>query len=189
MLAIFYAILTLSGAFQESAKDSRLEMAEPIACRTIAGYEDYQPLDEPVIARTEKLMIYTRFSGQTIIKKNEGYHVHLVQDVNVRRKGQKKVLWGRKRIVEYEATEDYPPLNLYIGTSLGLINFEPGEYEADLILHDENADVPPARRTLSFRLTEPKPTVVKPDDSEAAPVKEPSSRPPSSERPRRPSRG
>jgi hypothetical protein len=156
MLAVFWAALVLPVPAQGGSKpERRLEMSEPIACRAIRGYDDYDELPEPVVPRTEKLLIYARPSGHAYVREGERYRFHLVEDVNVRRKGEKKVLWGRKRIVEYEGTSPRPPERLYIATTLGLREFPPGDYEADLILRDEIGGGEPARQTLSFRLTEP----------------------------------
>lgn len=132
-----------------------LDFSEPVVCRSIKGYEDYVPLDEPVVSRTEKVLIYTRPTGYEYVREKDGYRFHLVEDVKVRRKGQKNTLWGRKRIVEYAGTSPRPPLYLYLETSLGLKEFEAGEYEADLILYDEIGKTGPVQRTVSFRLTEP----------------------------------
>lgn len=136
---------------------SGLDMTEPIACKRITGYKQFEPLEEAVVSRNEKLLIYVEPVGHGFEKLEAGYRLHLVQDLNVRRKGQKKVLWGRKQIVEYEATSDEPPLRVYLGTTLGVKNFAPGEYEAELVLHDLVRTGPPARRTLAFRIIEQPP--------------------------------
>jgi hypothetical protein len=163
------AFLVLLAPMQDAGDENRLEMSEPIACRSVRGYEDYEPLDEPVVPRTEKLLIYTRPTGHAYAREEGGYRFHLVQDVNVRRKGEKKVLWGRKRIVEYADLSPRPPVALYLSTSLGLKEFPPGEYEADLILHDLIGKAEPARRTLAFRLVDSAPTATDSQDDRVTP--------------------
>ncbi|GIW87457.1 MAG: hypothetical protein KatS3mg108_1781 [Isosphaeraceae bacterium] len=151
-------VASLLLAQAEFPSDRGFAISEPVACRVIRGYEDYEPLAEPVIPRTEKLLIYVRSEGHQYERQADGYRFHLVQDVNIRRQGEKKILWGRKRVVDYEGTSPRPPLQLYLSTTLGLVDLPPGTYEADLIVHDRIGGGEPARRTLTFRLTDPPPT-------------------------------
>jgi hypothetical protein len=129
-----------------------LAMTDPVACRKIKGYEDYEPLDEPSIAPDEKLLIYTRVSGHSSRFLKGKYQVHLVQDVNIRKKGQKAVLWGRKKVVDFLGESDDEPRRLYLGTTLGLKGLKPGDYEAELILRDEFATKQMATQRLAFQV-------------------------------------
>lgn len=131
-----------------------LAMTEPIACRAIRGYEDYDVLDPVEVTPDEKLLIYVRslHHAYTFDDDQGQYRAHLTEDVNIRKKGRKKVLVGREKVVDLEFSSNSPPVNLYLGTALGLKNMPPGEYEADLILKDALHPGSTAEQTLSFRV-------------------------------------
>lgn len=136
-----------------------LAMTEPVACRSIRGYEDYDALDPAEVTPDEKLLVYVR-SLNHAWERPEGqdrYRAHLIQDVNLRRKGQKKVVLGREKVVDLEVESEEPPVNLYVGTTISLKGFPPGDYEADLILRDALRPGSKAVATLSFRLLPRKP--------------------------------
>ncbi|HEU5115313.1 MAG TPA: hypothetical protein VFT74_01415 [Isosphaeraceae bacterium] len=122
----------------DAAVEPGLTLSEPIACRNIKGYEDYEPLDEPELTKDEKLFIYLRPFDHTIEDAEDGkFHVHLAEDVNIHRKGQKRVLWGKKNIIDYDKTVDYPPRNLYLGSIVSLKELPVGEYTAEIFVHDQ----------------------------------------------------
>src|SRR5581483_5601106 len=127
------------GLLPSGADDPRLSMTKPIACRAIRGYEDYDALEEPAVTPDEKLLIYVRPQNHATepVEGKPAFRAHLIEDVNIRRKGQKKVVLGREKVVELKFESPEPPVNLYLGTSLGLKGIPPGEYEADLILKDQ----------------------------------------------------
>lgn len=134
----------------------RLRLTDPIACRTIRGFGDYDVIegDEPALTRDQKLMIYVQPIDHTFERSGEKFRAHLTQDVNIRKKGRKKILWGREKVVEYEGESDSPPVNLFLGTTVGLKGLAPGEYEAEIIVYDRLREgrEASATRTLSFRV-------------------------------------
>lgn len=130
-----------------------LFLSDPIACRSIKGYEDYQPLEEPALTKDEKLFIYLRPSDHTIEPTDDGkFKIHLVEDVNVHRKGQKRVLWGKDKIIDYEETTEFPLRNVYLGSILSLKELPVGEYTAEIIVHDKLRKDEKATVTLDFRV-------------------------------------
>ncbi len=138
-----------------------LSLSEPIACRNIKGYEDYEPLDEPELTRDEKLFIYLKPRDHTIEDDGEGkFHAHLVEDVNIHRKDQKRVLWGKEKIIDYDVKVDYPPRNLYLGSIVSLKELPVGEYTAEILVHDRLKKNETATAKLDFRVVKavaPKP--------------------------------
>ena len=132
---------------------SLFDVTEPIGCKVVRGYEDYEPLDAAEVARDQKLLLYTRPSGYQINEAEGRYRAHLVEDVQVRRPGKKKVVWSRKRIIDFKAEDDQPPRRLYLATTIGVKGFEPGEYEIDLALHDALGGGSPIVRTYHCRVT------------------------------------
>lgn len=152
-LAMFAAMVApLTALGQEIEARPKLELAEPIACSRIDGFDDYDALDVAVTKRSQKLLVYLRPSGVTYREAGGEYEVHLVLDVNLRRKGQKKILLGRKKVIDYETLCEQSGKPIYLGVSLGVKEFPPGEYEADLIVHDRLGESKPALRTLAFRI-------------------------------------
>lgn len=131
-----------------------LEMTDPIACRSIRGYEDYEVLDPVEVTPDEKLLIYIRPRHHNYIFDEESgqYRAHLTEDVNLRQKGQERILFGREKVVDLKVESEFPPVNLYLGTTLGLKAMPPGDYEADLILKDALRPGSTARKTLAFRI-------------------------------------
>src|SRR5436309_5033416 len=72
-----------------------LRMTEGIVCRSIEGYEDYEPMPEAAMTSDEKLLVYYRpFGYQTAFVKGT-YQAHLTQDFQIRKRGQKTVLFQK----------------------------------------------------------------------------------------------
>lgn len=131
---------------------NRLTMTKAIACKTITGFDNYKPLAEAVITRDDKLLVYFEPSGHTIQRLSSGYRAHLIEDVRIRRHGQKPVLWSKDKVVDYKVTSKESPDLLYISTTLGLKGFSAGDYDLDILLHDALAERPTATQTLRFRI-------------------------------------
>jgi hypothetical protein len=169
MLATVLLLLAQAGSTDQTAGSTApapktppqkpgLTLTEPIACRKITGYEDYVVLDPPELSQDAKLLIYTRPLGHTyVLTKERKYQAHLVEDVAIRRKGQKKPIWTRKKVVDLLVEFDQPPLYLYLGTSIGPKDLKPGEYEAELIVTDVLTDDPPATQVLEFKVIASRP--------------------------------
>ncbi len=156
--AAFALCLALAPVAQASddprPKTESLSMTDPIPCRSIRGYEDYDVLDPAEVTPDEKLLIYVRSRHHAYQFDDElgKYCADLIEDVNIRRKGQKKVLYGRDKVVDLKISSVQPPENLYLGTTLGLKGIPPGEYEADLILKDMLDPGSKTEKSLSFRI-------------------------------------
>ena len=133
-------------------KKSTLQLSQPVACRKISGYEDYVVLEPVELTRDDKLLIYCKPTGHTYSESEGKYRAHLVEDLAIRRKGKQKPLWTRKKAIDFKAESDYPPLKLYLGTTVGLKGLDPGDYEVDLIVVDDLLDEPPVTATLEFKV-------------------------------------
>ena len=137
----------------DTPEEPGLRLSEPIACRSIKGYEDYEPLDEPALTKDEKLFIYLRPFEHTIESVEDGkFRVHLVEDVNIHRRGSKRVIWGKEKIIDYDVSVEYLPRNLYLGSILGLKELPVGEYTAEILVHDKLKKDETATTKLDFRV-------------------------------------
>lgn len=136
----------------EEPEASKLAMTPAIACAKIGGYADFVPLDEPAVTRDDKLLIYYEVSGFDTRTVGKEYRVHLVQDAKIRRRGEKTVLRAKDKLVEYDGRSKQRPQNVYLTNSISLKPFPPGEYDLEIILHDELGKSSPSRQVLPFRV-------------------------------------
>ncbi len=165
-----------------SDEPQRLAMSTAVVCQTIDGYEDYVPLPSAALTSSEKLLIYYRPLNFRLDQQGKFYKAHLTQDGRLRRKGQKAVLSSKDKMLEYEPKNEHPFSRLYLRSLVSLKGLKPGEYEFEIILHDQVAKGPPVTQTVTFRVVPP--TQREPSD-EASPREEPSEDQPSrSTRPR-----
>ncbi len=130
----------------------KLEMSPAVACSRISGYEDFVPLPEAVLTRDDKMLIYYEPSGYEYETVGKEYRVHLVQDARIRRRGQKKVLQAKDKLLEYDAKSKFPPLNLYLSNTIALKPLDPGEYDLEIILHDRIGKGEPVSQVFPFRV-------------------------------------
>lgn len=149
--------------------ERHLEMTKAVACRKINGYEDFEPLDEPKVTNDEKLLIYYRPLNYEIKENKAGGHLaHFKQDVKVRKRGEKKVLWVKDDLLDFEATSPTPPVRVYLTNSISVKGFPPGDYDLDMILRDALKPGATATQTLRFTVV-PTPKVENPPDAESGP--------------------
>ena len=81
------------------------------------------------------------------------YRAHVVQDNEIRKKGEKKIVRYKKKVVEYEPKTKDPPKQLYIRNTISLKGLEPGEYDLTIILRDElDKTAPPSRQVVRFKV-------------------------------------
>ena len=149
-------VLCLAAALVLSTCDDpapTLEMSKPVACRIISGHNDYQALEDPSVSLDEKLLIYTNVTGYTVRQEKAKFQVHLVQDVNLRKQGEKRVIWGRKKIIDFLGEDDVRPDHIYLGTTIGVKHLKPGSYQAELILTDQFNPEQTHRQTIDFKVT------------------------------------
>jgi hypothetical protein len=136
-----------------SEKDDKpLAMTRAVACRSIDGFEQYEPLPGGALTADEKLQVYYRPLNYSTSQEGEVYRVHLIQDGQIRRKGEKAVLRSKKNILEYEPKSREPLGTIFLKNSVPLKGLPPGDYEYDIILRDENRPGPPVLQSLKFRI-------------------------------------
>ncbi|MHC5539873.1 hypothetical protein ACYOEI_16765 [Singulisphaera rosea] len=144
-----------------------LTMEPGIACLSIKGYEDYEPLPGPELTSDEKLLVYYRPHGFKVEEAKSSYHVHLSQDGQIRRKGEKAVLLRKAKLLDYEFTVDHTPYPIYHRNTFSLKGLKPGEYEYDIILHDLLAKTPPVTQSVRFRVIAAEPPKAEESPEEA----------------------
>ena len=130
-----------------------LRMSEAIICDTIKGYEDYEPLPGAALTSDEKLLVYYRPLNYRSSMVKGSYQAHLTQDAQVRKRGTKKILWQKLKMVDYTTPKrDLPPTQVYLRNTISLKGLEPGEYDLIIILHDENNEGRTATQAVKFRV-------------------------------------
>ncbi|MDB5351536.1 MAG: hypothetical protein JWN86_2783 [Planctomycetota bacterium] len=153
--ATFTSILVLGCTtllWADSPDPPKLTMTPAVICAKINGYGDYVRLDEPVLSRDEKMLVYYETSGHAHEIVGKEYRVHLVQDGRIRRKGEKKVLQAKDKLVDYKGKSKQPPLNIFLTNTIALKDLAPGEYELEIVLHDELSKGTTASQLLRFRV-------------------------------------
>jgi hypothetical protein len=129
-----------------------LTMSEAVVCRSIDGYEDYEPLPDAAQTSDEKLLVYYRPFGYRTTFVKDAYQAHLTQDAEIRRRGEKGVLRQKKKLLDYTAKSPQPPEQIYLRNTISLKGLKPGDYVLTIILHDELGDGPPATQVVRFRV-------------------------------------
>jgi hypothetical protein len=143
-----------SGQPEESKAPAResLRMSEAVVCRSIDGYEDYEPLPDAALTSDEKLLVYYRPFGYKTAWIKDAYQAHFTQDAEIHRRGQKAVLRQKKKLLDYTAKSPQPPALIYLRNTISLKELKPGEYDLVIILRDELAQGPPATQIVKFRV-------------------------------------
>jgi hypothetical protein len=141
------------GAAEKPANaKSSLRMTPGVVCRSIDGYENYEPLPEAAQTSEEKLLVYFRPMGFQSKLVDGLYQAHLVPDFQIRKRGAKAVLRQKLKIFEYKPRSAEPPRLLYMKSTISLKELPPGDYDLILILHDEIAKGAPATQVVKFRI-------------------------------------
>ncbi len=143
----------LQAASKKEAKPaSSLKVTPGIVCRTIDGFEDYEPLPDAAQTSDEKLLIYLRVSGCKIERK-EGYNrAHLSAGFQIRKRGEKAVLLQKQNGMQYEPKSRQPLGEIYLKIAVSLKGLSPGEYDLSLTIHDEIAEGTPATQVVKFKV-------------------------------------
>lgn len=136
----------------------RLTMTAPVACRSIEGFEDYEPLPEAALTADEKLLVYYHPLNYRVIANGDSHHIHLTQAGQIRRRGQKAVLLRKENLLDYEVKLDRPPNPIYLKNIVSLKGLKPGEYDYDVLLRDKHGSTEIAKQTLQFRVVEATPS-------------------------------
>ena len=150
----------------EGVADDALSLSKAVACRSIEGYERYEPLPEAALTSEEKLLVYYRPSNFKTERVGAKYRAHLIQDGEIHRRGEKAVLSRKEHMVDYEVENPTPPDLLFIRNSVSLKTLTPGEYDYVMILHDAIGKGPSARGVLPFRIVPVR--LPKPEDGAAS---------------------
>ena len=148
-LALPLAMLGL-GADDPPAR--KLAMTPAVACAKITAFGDFVPLDEAVVTRDDKLLVYYEPSGFLYETVGKEYRVHFIQDARIHRRGQRASLFSKDKLLDYTGKSKQPPLNVYLTNTIALKDLAPGEYDLEIILHDEVAKGLPATQNLKFRV-------------------------------------
>jgi hypothetical protein len=160
-----------SAAKKSAAPDTVLEMEPGIICKTIDGYEDYEPLPGAAQTSDEKLLVYIRPSGFQSEKLDKGYQAHLTLDGEVRKRGTKTILRQKKKLLDYKPVYTAPPVFVYLKHAVSLKGLVPGDYDLTIILHDEIAKGGAvATQVVKFKIIPPlDPSKVKEDKASRPP--------------------
>jgi hypothetical protein len=141
-----------SAAKKAAGKDTGLEMAPPVVCKSIDGFEDYKRLPGAAQTSDEKLLVYIRPTGFQTEKVEKGYQSHLTADGAVRKSGEKTILRQKKKLLEYKPVFETSERLIYLKQSVSLKGLAPGDYELTIILHDEIAKGAPATQVVKFKV-------------------------------------
>lgn len=136
----------------DEAAGERLSMTSARACRSIDGFEKYEVLPVAALTADEKLLVYYRPLHYRIEKSGSTNHVHLTQDGQIRRRGEKTVIVRKEKLLDYEFKSEASANFVFLRNTVSLKGLKPGEYEFDIILHDKLADSGVATQSLPFRV-------------------------------------
>ena len=143
--------------------EASLGMSPGIVCRSIDGYEDYEPLPARPRRPTRSSSFTFARSASRTNSRTDSTAPHLVPDFQVRRRGEKAIIFQKKKMFEYKPKERQPVRSIYMKAIVALKDsasnkrLPPGEYDLTIILHDEIAKCPPATQVVKF-------TVIPADD-------------------------
>lgn len=134
-------------------KPGGLRMSRAIVCKSIDGFENYQPLPGAAQTSDEKLLIYYRPMRYKIDDVDGFYTAHLIQDNEIRKKGRNEIVRQKKKVVEFRPRQKQPLGPFYIKNTISLKGLHPGEYELTIILRDQLAKgSPPSKQVVKFRV-------------------------------------
>ena len=139
-------------AAQEEPAAGGLAMSPAVACEKIEGYEHYVEREGAALTKDEKLLVYYRPLNYKVERYKGRYRAHLTQDVRVRRHGAKAVLWKKDRLVDEGYPLPDPSTTLFIKNVIALKALAPGEYDLEIVLHDQLAKGATAVQTLRFQV-------------------------------------
>lgn len=151
--ALVLAVASIaSGGEKASDEKETLSMSPAVACKSIEGYEDFEPLPDATLTSDEKLLVYYCPTGFQTEPAGDQFRAHFIQDAQIRRRGEKTVLRSKKKLLDFELKSDLPPALIYLRNSISLKGLKPGHYELDIILHDEIGGGSPSLQALSFQV-------------------------------------
>jgi hypothetical protein len=136
-----------------SPKPGGLRMSRAVVCRTIDGYEKYEPLPGAAQTSEEKLLIYFRPVRYKIDLVDDYYTAHLIQDNEIRKRGKKEIVRQKRKVVEFHPKQKQPLGPFYIKNTISLKGLDPGEYDLTIILRDElDKGSQPSKQVVRFKV-------------------------------------
>jgi hypothetical protein len=132
--------------------ESGLRMSRAVVCRSIDGYEAYEPLPDAALTSDEKLLVYYRPVGYKSVLVDGLYQAHFTQDAQIRKRGEKAILRQKLKLLDYKPKNSSPPQYVYLRNTFSLKGLPPGDYDFTIILRDEVAKCPPATQVVRFRV-------------------------------------
>jgi hypothetical protein len=143
-----------------------LQMSPAVVCRSIDGYEAYEPLPGAALTSDEKLLVYYRPFGYATALIDGSYQAHLIQDGQIRKRGEKAILRQKLKLLDYTPKSRQVPRYLYLRNTISLKGLPPGDYDLVVILHDALTKAHPATQVVKFRVipaVDPRKVATKPD--------------------------
>ncbi len=130
-----------------------LSMTDAVACLSVDKQGNYELLPGAALSNEEKLLVYYRPLNYQLDHDGTNYHIHLVQDGQIRARGEKTVLLSKRKMIDEDWKGRQPLQSVFLRNLVGLKKLPPGDYEFDIILHDLLAPgKPTARQSLPFRI-------------------------------------
>jgi hypothetical protein len=134
-------------------KPGGLRMSRAVVCKSIDGFEKYEPLPGAAQTSDEKLLIYYRPLRYKTDYVDGFYTAHLVQDNEIRKRGKREIVRQKRKVVEYEPRQKQPLGTIYMRNTISLKGLDPGEYELTIILRDElDKGAPPSKQIVKFKV-------------------------------------
>ena len=140
---------------KDKAETSKLILSDAVVCESIAGFADYVKRDEASLTRDEKLLVYYQVENFGVERVGKEYQVHLVQDIRVRRQGQRAVLQSKDKFYEFKGKSKQRLPWVFMQNTISLKPYSPGDYELEIIVHDEIGKGPAVSQILKFRVKKP----------------------------------
>lgn len=137
----------------EPAQTTDLKVSEPITCKSVKGFRNYERLDPPELTTFDKLLVYIEVSGFATFTDENQQKARLVQNGKVRAKGSKTVIFERKELLRFEPVSKTGRETFYLSSTVGFTDFSPGEYVLELETVDNAAS--PERKvihSIEFRI-------------------------------------
>jgi hypothetical protein len=141
---------------KKADRDTGLSMGPGVICKSIDGFENFEPLPGAEQTSDEKLLVYLRADGFQTEKVDKGLGAHLTADGEVRKRGETGLLRQKKKMLEYKPIAASIPQLVYLKASISLKGLTPGDYDLTIILHDEIAKGAPASQVIKFKVIPPK---------------------------------
>ncbi len=138
-----------------AARQVTLAMEPGIVCKSIDGYENYEPLPDAAQTADEKLLVYFLPTGFQVEKVEKGYQPHLTVDGEIRKRGTKPILRQKKKLIDFKPVYATPPDWIYVKQAVSLKGLAPGDYDLTIILHDELGKGATATQVVKFKVIPP----------------------------------